>query len=215
MTTSKKKGGTAGFIGRFKPLHQGAALVLETLCQQAESVKIGIGSANKYNPRNPFTAEETEGMIRAYLSPRFSNFQIFYIPDFGQIPDYADGEKWKEHVVGELGRVDYFVSGNPHTSSILESAYTIIHPNEIIPAERYVQLRATEVRVEMAKGSERWKELVPTEVVKYILDQRLLERFQQEFGKETLQTIKRSDVRDGDYHRIETIDEERRHTWEE
>jgi len=210
MTTienKEKKQGTAGFIGRFKPLHHGAALVLETLCQQAESVKIGIGSANKYNLRNPFTAEETEGMIRAYLAPRFRNFQIYHISDFGQIPNYADGEKWKEHVVEKLGSVDYFVSGNPHTSSLLEGVYAIIDPKYLIPAERYVQLRATEVRVEMAKGSERWKEMVPPEVAKYILDQRLQERLQREFGKEILLSIDGNN----DYRHPETMDEERRH----
>lgn len=55
--------GAVGFIGRFKPLHNGAALALETLCEQADKVKIGIGSVNKYNLRNPFTAEESQEMI--------------------------------------------------------------------------------------------------------------------------------------------------------
>lgn len=54
-----KKFRKLGAIGRFKPLHLGAAAMLEALCENAEEVVIGIGSSNKYNLRNPFTAEES------------------------------------------------------------------------------------------------------------------------------------------------------------
>ena len=64
--------GRVGFIGRFKPLHWGGARALDALCSQATHVMIGIGSANKHNARNPFSAEETQEMLDAYLRPRHS-----------------------------------------------------------------------------------------------------------------------------------------------
>ena len=56
-STLPEKLGRVGFIGRFKPLHKAAAIVLEEICKRSDHVIIGIGSANKYNYRNPFTAE--------------------------------------------------------------------------------------------------------------------------------------------------------------
>ena len=47
----ENKLGTIGLIGRFKPLHLGASVLLESACEKAEKVIIGIGSSNKYNIR--------------------------------------------------------------------------------------------------------------------------------------------------------------------
>jgi hypothetical protein len=51
-------------IARWKPVHIGHAAVLEGLVASAESVIIGIGSSNRYNAKNPFTAAETADMLR-------------------------------------------------------------------------------------------------------------------------------------------------------
>ncbi|HLD00572.1 MAG TPA: hypothetical protein VJC39_02405 [Candidatus Nanoarchaeia archaeon] len=214
MTTSvknldSKRLGTVGFIGRFKPLHNGAVLALDMLCEQASKVKIGIGSSNKYNLRNPFTAEETEAMVRAYLKPKFNNFEIIPVPDFAHDTRYADGQKWKQYVVDNFGPLNYFVSGNSFVKSLLDSSYQVIHPAYCIPRERWLILRATEVRVEMAKGGDNWKNLVPRPVVDYILNNNLLVRFQSEFGAETLQ-----EANSENYKRTETREEETNHARE-
>ncbi len=210
MTSLEKEIGTVGFIGRFKPLHKGAALALDLLCEQADWVKIGIGSANKYNLRNPFTAEETEAMLRTYLSPRHANYEIIHVPDFAQNPEDANGQRWKEYVVEHFGKLNYFISGNPHVQQLLQDKYPIIHPASRIPRERWIQLRATEVRVEMAKGSEQWKDLVPVEVAQYLQENQLLERFQQEFGEATLRDASSATQ----YRRTEKKEEESRHARE-
>lgn len=184
--------------------------MLEAICCLAAEAIIGIGSSNKYDLRNPFTAEETEKMIQAYLAPRFSNFQMVRIPDFGHLPEYADGQMWKNYVIKTFGILDFFVSGNPYTSKLLQEDYKILHPKEIIPPEKYVSLRATKVRMEMANNSDCWKELVPVEVADYLIKSSLLERFQREFGEETLKSIKNN----VDYRKIETMEEERQHAAE-
>ena len=89
--------GRVGVIGRFKPLHNGGALMLDAICENADHVVIGLGSSNKYNLRNPFTGDESAGMIEAYLSPRFSNYELIHVPDFGHIQEFSDGKKWKEY----------------------------------------------------------------------------------------------------------------------
>ena len=73
--------GRVGLVGRFKPLNNGGYALLEAICEKSDRVIIGVGSSNRYNVINPFTANETEDMIRVALHPQFSNFDIIYIPD--------------------------------------------------------------------------------------------------------------------------------------
>lgn len=182
-----------GFIGRWKPLHNGGASLLEAACAHADHVLIGIGSSNddslgipfKYNHRNPFTPRETQGMIYSFLSPRFSNYETILIPDFAQKPEYENGQEWRNYVKNVMGRLDHLISGNPFVDELLQQDYHIIRPEEIIPKERWIYVNATTVRLEMASG-EGWRALVPPEVAAYLDEHDLIERFRREFGQTTL-----------------------------
>jgi len=103
--------GRVGLIGRFKPLHIGAMKMLETVCDAADFVVIGIGSSNKYNARNPFTSAETRNMLELALAGR-SNYLIVEVPDYAQDPEYADGQRWKQDIIDTYGTLDAFVIGN-------------------------------------------------------------------------------------------------------
>jgi nicotinamide mononucleotide adenylyltransferase len=59
-----------GMIARWRPVHRGHLAVLRALCDAAAEALIGIGSANRYNLRNPFTLEETTDMLRLALAGR-------------------------------------------------------------------------------------------------------------------------------------------------
>ena len=54
-------------IGRWRPVHLGHQAALHALCEQFERVSIGIGSANVYDYRNPFTLEEVIEMLTVAL----------------------------------------------------------------------------------------------------------------------------------------------------
>jgi len=180
--------GRVGIIGRFKPLHNGAALILDYACQQSQELIIGIGSANKYDLRNPFTAEETESMIHTYLhmhNNMHNNYHIVFIPDFGHIPQYRDGSKWKEYVITTFGTLDHFISGNPYVKELLGDTYDIIHPTSIIPPDKQLYLNATMVRKTIAEYG-RWKDLIPDVVSTYLQDHQLIDRFRKEFGLKTI-----------------------------
>ncbi len=200
--------GRVGVIGRFKPLHNGGALMLDALCENADRVIIGLGSSNRYNLRNPFTAEESAGMIQAYLSPRYSNYELIPIPDFGHIPNFRDGEEWSGYARKELGSLDHFVSGNEYVSDLLKDTYSIIHPAALISPEQYLNIKATEVRLKMARD-EHWKLLVPELVVNYLESNDLVNRFRKEFGG---QTITASLGANG--YNPESYDEEKKHIGE-
>jgi len=200
--------GRVGVIGRFKPLHNGGALMLDAICENADHVVIGLGSSNKYNLRNPFTGDESAGMIEAYLSPRFSNYELIHVPDFGHIQEFSDGKKWKEYVTEHFGTLDHFVSGNDYVSDLLKDTYTVIHPAALIPPEQHLRIRATEVRLRMACYQD-WRALVPEAVATYLESNVLVERFRTEFG---LQTIAAS--LDANIHGKESYHQERDHTLE-
>ncbi|HIG98722.1 TPA: adenylyltransferase/cytidyltransferase family protein [Candidatus Woesearchaeota archaeon] len=178
----------AGVVGRFRPLHLGSATLLEALCEHADEVIIGIGSANRYNARNPFTPEETREMIDRHLTQRFSNYRFVLLNDYGHIREFNDGKKWGGEAVAAFGNLDAFISGNDYVRQLLGPYYAVIRGTDIIPVENWVMLSGTMVRVAMAKGED-WKKLVPAAVGDYLEKGGLVQRFRKEFGLETLASL--------------------------
>ncbi len=176
---AQRVSGRAGMIARFKPVHLGHAAVLEAMCEQASEVVIGLGSSNIHSLKNPFTAKESREMIDAVLKKRFSNYS------FVEVPDLNDGPKWRGLAIGLFGKLDYFVTANDYVRQLLENDYNIIHPLEIVPAEKRVPIDGTAVRLAMAKGG-LWENLVPEEVYDYIRSKKIDERFCTEYGLATL-----------------------------
>ncbi|MHC4393829.1 MAG: hypothetical protein ACYS22_21235 [Planctomycetota bacterium] len=170
---------TIGVVCRFKPVHNGQAVMLEQLCRGAELVTIGIGSPNKYDLRNPFTATETADMIHAVLGPRFDNYQLVEVEDLGH------GPRWRAMVRDLFGDLDLFVSANDYVRSLMKPVYPLAHPCELIPPGLRVPVDGTTVRLAMARGED-WTTLVPPAVADYLNANELPERFRREFGLATL-----------------------------
>jgi nicotinamide-nucleotide adenylyltransferase len=187
MKENKTELGNVGFIGRFKPLHIGGYHVLDALCRNANHVKIGIGSCNKYNIRNPFTVRESKEMIKAALI-NYSNYDFIKIPDFAHIPEFKDGQKWKEFVKEKFGNLDYFVSGNDFVRELLKDEYELLYPHDLIDEEKKLRLCSTDVRIEMARYGD-WKSLVPKPVADYLENNGIVDRFRREFGLLTLASV--------------------------
>ena len=165
--------GKIGMVARFKPVHNGHVTLLEAACDKAEHVVIGIGSSNKYDAKNPFTAEETAKMVNLALA-KYDNYEIIFVPDLGH------GARWVEQAKILFGKLDFFVTGNDYVDSLLGKVFTTIHPFEIIPKEKQVIQSATKVRERMAT-EQNWQELVPEKVAEYIFANGLDERYRKEF----------------------------------
>jgi nicotinamide mononucleotide adenylyltransferase len=170
--------GRLGMIARWRPVHRGHAAVLAALCDRAEHALIGIGSANRYNFRNPFTCDETADMLRLALAGR-DNFELI------SVPDLDDGPRWRALVIELFGPLDAFCSDNPYVASLLAADYPILRPVELIPLAARVPIDGALVRREMARG-DGWTDLVPLEIADYIRSRRLDVRFRREFGLQTL-----------------------------
>jgi nicotinamide-nucleotide adenylyltransferase len=167
-----------GMIARWKPVHLGHAAVLEALVERAEKLWIGIGSSNRYDLQNPFTAAESAAMIRRVLGEK-EGYTIVEVPDLGH------GPRWRAMVADLLGPLDLFVTANPYVRDLMREVYPVVHPISLIPPERRIALDGTGVRKAMARG-ERWREMVPPEVATYLEEEELVQRFRREWGLATL-----------------------------
>ena len=161
-------------IARWKPVHLGHQVLLEGLVASAEHVVIGIGSSNRYDVQNPFTAAETSDMLRLAL-PDATNYSIIEVPDLGH------GPRWRAMVAEMLGELDYFVTANAYVRSLLQDVYTVVHPVSFVAPERMVRVDGTMVRDAMATGGD-WQTLVPASTAEYLQTNGLVERFRREFG---------------------------------
>jgi nicotinamide-nucleotide adenylyltransferase len=167
-----------GMIARWKPVHLGHSPVLRALCDRADQALIGIGSVNRYDYRNPFTADETEEMIRLALGRR-ANYRIV------RVNDLEDGPRWRATVVGLFGSLDLFATDNDYVRRLLADDYRVVRPVELIDSGERVPIDGKRVRYAMARGED-WRALVPPEVAEYIARRGLAERFRREFGLRTL-----------------------------
>lgn len=192
----------AGVIARFKPLHNGAATMLKYAAKNYDELVVGIGSANKYDLRNPFTIDQTHQMVDAYLQTLDVSYKIVHIDDFGHRKEFADGKRWKHEILSNFLDVDDFITSNPYVAHLLEDTYTIVHPADLIPKYDWVRLRATQVRLAMAENTN-WQQLVPPVIAKYIQENNLDYRFRKEFGDETIQTVNKDKAT-----KMETLQEE-------
>lgn len=165
-------------IARWKPVHLGHAAALRALVARAEEALVGIGSSNRRDARNPFTAGETREMLRRVLGGAAHVTLL-------EVPDLDDGPRWRAMVVELFGRLDAFVTANPYVARLLADDYPILRPVDLVPPEERVPVDGTGVRREMARG-DGWRPLVPDGVAAYIAEHGLDRRFRSEFGLETL-----------------------------
>lgn len=165
-------------VARWKPVHLGQAAVMRGLCAASEHVILGIGSSNRYNPRNPFSLEETTEMLRLVIG---DGKNVSVLP----IPDLDDGPRWRVMVKEMLGELDLFVTDNPYVASLMRDIYPLERPVAFVPLNERIPVDGTLVRLKMARGED-WQSLVPPEIAEYITSKKLDERFRREFGLQIL-----------------------------
>lgn len=171
--------GRVGIVARFRPVHLGHAAVLEALRVRAQSLVIGIGSSNRVDLRNPWSAAEVREMLGRVLG---DDPRVVVV----DIPDLDDGPRWRALVLGALGPLDHFFTANEVVRTLLAGDYLVSHPGGVVPALRRVALCATDVRVAIAEGGDAWRALVPGAVAEYLEQRGLVARFRRDFGAATL-----------------------------
>ena len=85
---------TAILIGRFQPVHNGHLALLRDALAAAHQVVVVLGSAHAArSPRNPFTWQEREALLRGAL-PEAERARLLVLP----VRDYFDEPRWARAV---------------------------------------------------------------------------------------------------------------------
>lgn len=159
---------TAVFIGRFQPPHQAHLETMTRALARYDRLIVVLGSAYCYpNPKNPFSAEAREAMIRDSLPQEgLERVHFVYIPD-----DYYNDPRWFRSVRSAV------LSITDHKTSIYltgynkdESSYYLLgFPDWPFEASGVRSpLNATDIRGRYFSGDESWKALVPAGVREHL-----------------------------------------------
>ena len=149
------------YIGRFQPFHNGHLSVIQRICEQADELIIGIGSAQRsHTIVDPFTAGERVLMITRVLATQKIKKMWYVIP----IEDVQRNALWVSHVRAMTPPFDAVHTSNPLVARLfLESRVKVYSP---AMHERDC-LSGTNIRERMMQGKE-WRHLIPLEVAQVI-----------------------------------------------
>lgn len=158
---------TAVFIGRFQPPHLAHLQTITQALARFDQLIVVLGSAYSYpTPKNPFSAEAREAMIRASLPPDQARLQFVAIAD-----DYYDDPRWFRSV---RAAVEALTGANARiciTGYDKDESSYYLHgfgnwPFE--PSGVVSPLSATKVRNRYFGGSTDWQAMVPKAVEQYM-----------------------------------------------
>jgi len=148
------------FIGRFQPFHNGHLKLIENISKKYEKIIIGIGSSQYKNSiNNPFSSNERTEMINFTLKNRdIKNYEIVLIPDIHNPP------KWVEHVKQIVSDFDLVITNNDFTKKLFLEKGFKVKQTDIYKKESY---SGNLIRKRIL-NDDKWEDLVPIEVKKYI-----------------------------------------------
>lgn len=144
---------------RTQPAHIGHINMLELACQKADEVIIAIGSANKLNEKNPYTAYERKLILEKSLQDKgIENYR------FVTLNDYDNDNDWYNEV---LEKINYskectILSGNPWVEEIFtKEGYNVESPEKVIGND-LIDISATKLREFILKENPLWEKYAAT-----------------------------------------------------
>ena len=167
------------YVGRFQPFHLGHLGAIEYMLSKTSELIIVVGSAQYSHTReDPFTAGERVTMIRLALNEVGADPSRYYIIP---VADLNIHDIWVSHVVSYVPKFDEVYTNEPLTSRLfLEDGRFEVKP---IPLQNRQVYSATEIRNRVL-SKEKWEELVPKSIAKFI---------KEIHGEERLQDLVKTD----------------------
>ncbi len=166
------------FIGRFQPLHHGHIYVLKKILKSNKKIKIGIGSSQLSHTLNdPFTSDERKKFIKTALEKRGISSAVY---DIYCISDIFNAKKWVDHVITIVGEFNSVYSNSEWIR--------VLFSNKGIKVEKKITIfknkfNGNNIRNLIGKNDEKWKSLVPKEVVELIKEFNGVQRIKSLYKK--------------------------------
>ena len=106
-------------IGRFQPFHKGHHYLIKEGLKIAESVIIGIGSANVSDMDNPYSIEVRQQTLYSVFKKEMNSGQIEKIVP---LDDDISDDVWLEKLFKKTGKIDVVIGNNDRVKGIMEAA---------------------------------------------------------------------------------------------
>ncbi len=164
---------TGLYVGRFQPVHKGHIYAVDYALKKVKELIIGIGSAQfSHRNENPFTAGERFAMLRSGLDENnISRENYWIIP----IPDTLIHSLWTAQVTSFTPKFEVVFTNDPLSSELFTEAHI---PVREIPLMNRGNYSATVIRQKILNG-ERWEDLTPKSVARFIKKIRGVERIRE------------------------------------
>ncbi len=104
-------------IGRFQPFHLGHKFLIEEALKYCDKIIIGIGSSNKKNKDNPWSAHERREMIEQFIKHQEYESKILKIVNSEDDPD---DDVWFQKLYKKTGPFDVTLGNNEWNNGIIK-----------------------------------------------------------------------------------------------
>lgn len=150
------------YVLRAQPLHLGHLKVIKSVLEEVDELIIVVGSAQiNYEQHNPFTAGERITMIKLALDEAGVDPSRYYVIP---VPDVFSHKTWAMYVISYVPSFSVVYSNNP---TVTEPFRDIGYKIKPVPYYNRKEYSSTKIRRRILAG-ERWDDLVPPSVAKYI-----------------------------------------------
>ena len=157
------------FIGRFQPMHLGHLYAIKHALEKCDELIVLVGSSQAcYEVENPLTVGERIEMIHQVLEKEGIYEKCMIL----SIPDIKNNALWVSHVNSLVPSYDVVFSNNPLTIKLFEDSGKEVKKTPMFERSHY---EGTNIRKFLLTG-DKWKKLVPKEVVKFIKERKIVER---------------------------------------
>jgi nicotinamide-nucleotide adenylyltransferase len=164
------------YLGRFQPFHLGhLEAVKQIMNDEVTKIIIGIGSSQEELTRhNPFSYLERKNMVERVLQELKISFEIHPIPDF------ANNQDWIDYIAEELPTFDCIYSGNPFVQNCFEEGKI---DREFKTLDIVSIVKGTTIRQNIERRIENWSHLIPSGVLKYLVEINGVEKLRDIYDK--------------------------------
>lgn len=157
----RKKYSIGLVIGRFQPFHKGHKFLIEEALKICDKIYIGIGSSNKSDEKNPYSAKDRMSHIKKFLKEEHLEERVIKVL---KLYDNPDDDVWFENLYKKIGPFDVTVGNNPWNNGIIErhgipAVYIGFHKRHILEG---IKIR------DLMKQNKKWEDRVPQYLIEAI-----------------------------------------------